>query len=259
MTDLVLSERRGPVALLTLNRPEALNALDRALLECLADRTAEIAADPGVRAVVLTGAGRAFAAGADIAAMREMSAVEGEAFSRLGHRVLASLEELAAPTVAAVNGFALGGGCELACACDWIYAAARARFGQPEVNLGLIPGFGGTSRLPRRVGVGWARELVMTGEPVSAEVAERIGLVNRVFEDADALLDAAVKAGETIAAKGPLAVARAKRLLHQTPDADLRVAHACEQSAFGAVFATEDCREGMGAFLEKRNPEFRGR
>jgi enoyl-CoA hydratase len=245
--------------LLTLNRPDALNALNRGLLESLADRTAEIAADSSVRAVVVTGAGRAFAAGADIAAMREMSPIEGEAFSRLGHRVLAALEELAVPTIAAVNGFALGGGCELACACDWIYAAAAARFGQPEVNLGLIPGFGGTSRLPRRVGVGWARELVMTGEPVKAGVAERIGLVNRVFEDADELLDAAIKAGEAVASRGPLAVARAKRLLHETPDADLRVAHACEQSAFGAVFATEDVKEGMSAFLEKRAPEFRGR
>jgi enoyl-CoA hydratase len=259
LTDLVLSERRGPVALLTLNRPDALNALNAALLQTLADRSAEIAADSSVRAVVVTGAGRAFAAGADIAAMREMTAIEGEAFSRLGHRVLASLEELTVPTIAAVNGFALGGGCELACACDWIYAIRKARFGQPEVNLGLIPGFGGTSRLPRRVGVGWARELVMSGEPIPAEVAERIGLVNRVFEDVDALLEAAIKAGETVAAKGPLAIARAKRLLHETPDADLRVAHACEQAAFGAVFATEDSREGMSAFLEKRDASFKGR
>jgi enoyl-CoA hydratase len=259
LTDLVLSERRGPVALLTLNRPDALNALNQGLLETLAERTAEIAADSSVRAVVVTGAGRAFAAGADIAAMREMTPIEGEAFSRLGHRVMASLEDLAAPVIAAVNGFALGGGCELACACDWIYATQRARFGQPEVNLGLIPGFGGTSRLPRRVGVAWARELVMTGEPITAEVAERIGLVNRVFEDADALLDGALQAGETLAAKGPLAVAQAKRLLQQTPDADLRVAHACEQAAFGSIFATEDREEGMAAFLEKRNPEFRGR
>ena len=259
MTDLVLSEHRGPVALLTLNRPEALNALSRGLLETLADRTAEIAADSTVRAVVVTGAGRAFAAGADIAAMREMTAIEGEAFSRLGHRVLASLEDLSVPTIAAVNGFALGGGCELACACDWIYATRRARFGQPEVNLGLIPGFGGTSRLPRRVGVAWARELVITGEPIAAEVAERIGLVNRVFEDVDGLLDAAIKAGETVAAKGPLAVARAKRLLQETQDADLRVAHACEQSTFGSIFATQDSREGMTAFLEKRDPRFGGR
>jgi enoyl-CoA hydratase len=259
LTDLVLSERRGPVALLTLNRPDALNALNRGLLETLSERTAEIAADSSVRAVVVTGAGRAFAAGADIAAMREMTAVEGEAFSRLGHRVLASLEELSVPVIAAVNGFALGGGCELACACDWIYAVRKARFGQPEVNLGLIPGFGGTSRLPRRVGVAWARELVITGEPIDAELAERIGLVNRVFEDVEGLLEGAVKAGETIAAKGPLAVARAKRLLQETPDADLRVAHACEQSAFGSIFATEDSREGMTAFLEKRAPAFQGR
>jgi enoyl-CoA hydratase len=259
LSDLVLSERRGPVALLTLNRPDALNALNRSLLETFADRTAEIAADSTVRAVVVTGAGRAFAAGADIAAMREMTAIEGEAFSRLGHRVLASLEDLSVPTIAAVNGFALGGGCELACACDWIYATRRARFGQPEVSLGLIPGFGGTSRLPRRVGVAWARELVITGEPIAAEVAERIGLVNRVFEDVDGLLDAAIKAGETVAAKGPLAVARAKRLLQETQDADLRVAHACEQSTFGSIFATQDSKEGMTAFLEKRDPRFGGR
>jgi enoyl-CoA hydratase len=259
LTDLVLAERRGSVALLTLNRPDALNALNAGLLETLAARTAEIAADSSVGAVVVTGAGRAFAAGADIAAMRRMTAVEGEAFSRLGHRVMTSLEELSVPTLAAVNGFALGGGCELACACDWIYASRRARFGQPEVNLGLIPGFGGTSRLPRRVGVGWARELVMTGEPITAEVAERIGLVNRVFEEVEELIEAAVKTGETVAAKGPLAVAQAKRLLHQTPDADLRVAHACEQSAFGTIFATEDREEGMAAFLEKRDPKFRGR
>jgi len=259
LTDLVLSERRGPVALLTLNRPDALNALNAGLLEALSERTAEIAADSGVRAVVVTGAGRAFAAGADIAAMREMTAIEGEAFSRLGHRALASLEELPVPVIAAVNGFALGGGCELACACDWIYAIRKARFGQPEVNLGLIPGFGGTSRLPRRVGVAWARELVITGAPIDAELAERIGLVNRVFDDVEGLLEAAIKAGETIAAKGPLAVARAKRLLQETPDADLRVAHACEQSAFGSIFAPEDSREGMTAFLEKRDPAFPGR
>ena len=236
-----------------------MNALSGQLLGELSMALREAEENEKVRCIVLTGSEKAFAAGADIAAMREMTPIEGEAFSRLGHRVLASLEDLAAPVIAAVNGFALGGGCELACACDWIYATQRARFGQPEVNLGLIPGFGGTSRLPRRVGVAWARELVMTGEPISAEVAERIGLVNRVFEDADALLDGALQAGETLAAKGPLAVAQAKRLLQQTPDADLRVAHACEQAAFGSIFATEDREEGMAAFLEKRNPEFRGR
>lgn len=259
MSQLVLSERRGPVGVLTLNRPEALNALSRALLEALEARTRELAGDPSVRAVVVTGAGRAFAAGADIAEMRGMSPVEGEAFSRLGHRVMAGLEALPVPVIAAVNGFALGGGCELALACDWIYAAARARFGQPEVNLGLVPGFGGTTRLARRVGVAWARELVLSGEPVGAEQASRIGLVNRVFEDAEATVAAALAVAETAAKKGPVAVAQAKRLLVEGVDADLRVAHALEQGVFGLVFATEDRAEGMDAFLAKRDPEFRGR
>jgi len=259
VSELVLLERRGPVALLTLNRGDVLNALDRALLLALRDAGRSLTADPGVRAVVVTGAGRAFAAGADIAEMRRMTPLEGEAFSRLGHEAFAALEALPVPTIAAVNGFALGGGCELACACDWIYAARRARFGQPEVSLGLIPGFGGTSRLLRRVGVAWAKELALTGEPVGTEIAERIGLVNRTFEDPDALLAAALAAGEAIAAKGPVAVAAAKRVLQEGQDADQRTAHALESAAFGLTFASRDREEGMDAFLEKRAPKFEGR
>jgi enoyl-CoA hydratase len=251
-------ERRGPVAILTLNRPEALNALNRATLEALRGCCAQLAADHSVRAVVLTGEGRAFAAGADIAEMRGHDPAEATAFSRLGHVALAGLEELAAPTIAAVNGYALGGGCELACACDWIYASQRARFGQPEVKLGVIPGFGGTSRLVRRVGVAWAKELVLSGEPVDAETALRIGLVNRTFPP-EALLDAAVKAGEAIAARSAVAVAAAKRVIQEGQGADLRVAHALEQEAFGLVSAREDRAEGMDAFLEKRDPKFPGR
>jgi len=251
-------ERRGPVAVLTLNRPKALNALDRATLEALRAGCAELAADATVRAVVLTGEGRAFAAGADVAEMRRHSPAEARAFSRLGHAAFADLEALAVPTVAAVNGYALGGGCELACACDWIYASQRARFGQPEVNLGLIPGFGGTSRLVRRVGVAWAKELVLSGEAVDAETALRIGLVNRIFAP-EALLDAAVKAGETIATRSSVAVAEAKRVIQEGQGADLRVAHALEQEAFGLVSASEDRAEGMDAFLEKRDPKFPGR
>jgi enoyl-CoA hydratase len=246
------------VAVVTLDRPDALNALDRASLEALRARVAEIAADGAARAVVVTGAGRAFAAGADIAEMRRLSPLEAEAFSRLGHDALAALEALPIPTIAAVNGFALGGGCELALACDWIYASTKARFGQPEVSLGLLPGFGGTSRLLRRVGAAWAKELVLGGEPIDAETAQRIGLANRVFEP-DALVDAAVAAGEKIASKGPVAVALAKRVLHEAQDADTRVAHALEQQAFGLVFASEDRGEGMDAFLDKRPPAFRGR
>ena len=259
MTDeLVRSERRGAVALLTLDRPKALNALDRATLERLRARIAELAADRTVRAVVLTGAGRAFAAGADIAEMRGLGPVEAEAFSRLGHAALADLEALPVPTIAAVNGYALGGGCELALACDWIYASTKARFGQPEVNLGLVPGFGGTSRLVRRVGPAWAKELVLTGEPIDAETALRIGLANRVFEP-EALVDAAVAAGETIAKKGPIAVALAKRVMQEGQGADLHVANALEQQAFGLVFASADRAEGMDAFLERRDPRFEGR
>jgi len=259
VADLVLAERRGAVALLTLNRPDALNALSSAVLGELAVRIDAVAADAGVRALVVTGAGRGFVAGADIVEMRALSALEAEAFSRLGHETLAQLEALAIPTIAAVNGFALGGGCELALACDWIYASRNARFGQPEVNLGLLPGFGGTSRLVRRVGPAWAKELILSGEPIDAETAQRIGLVNRVFEDAEALLVAALAAGETIAKKGPLAIASAKRVMQEAQDADVRVAHALEQTAFGAIFATEDRAEGMDAFRAKRAAKFSGK
>jgi enoyl-CoA hydratase len=254
----IRSEDRGAVVLLTLDRPKALNALDRATLEALLARCAELAQRSEVRAVVVTGEGRAFAAGADIAEMQAHGPLEAEAFSRLGHAAFAALEALPMPTIAAVNGYALGGGCELACACDWIYASSRARFGQPEVNLGIIPGFGGTSRLLRRVGVGWAKELVLTGEPIDAETALRIGLVNRVFAPEE-LVAAALRAGETIAAKGPLAVAQAKRLLQEGQDADVRTAHAHEQTAFGWIAATRDRAEGIEAFLAKRDPKFERR
>ncbi len=258
MKEPVRSERRGAVALLVLDRPEVLNALDRATLEAFSARIGEVARDAAVRAVVITGEGRAFAAGADIAAMRRFGPAEGEAFSRLGHETFAALEALPVPTIAAVNGFALGGGCELALACDWIWASSVARFGQPEVQLGLIPGFGGTSRLVRRVGLAWAKELVLGGEPIDAETALRIGLANRVLEP-DGLVETAVAAGEKLAGRGPLAIAHAKRVMQEGQDADVRAAHALEQKAFGLVFATRDREEGMDAFLEKREPKFEGR
>jgi enoyl-CoA hydratase len=254
----VLREMRGAVALVRLNRPQVLNALDTATLEALEACCGQIAADPAVCAVVLTGEGRAFAAGADIAEMQGHGPLEAERFSRLGHRALAALEALAVPVIAAVNGAALGGGCELALACDWIYASEAARFGQPEVKLGLIPGFGGTSRLPRRVGVAWARELVLSGEPIDAATALRIGLVNRVFPPAE-LIGAALAAGEAIAARGPLAVAAAKRLIQAGQDAAPDVAHQLEQTAFGVISASRDRREGFDAFLAKRDPKFEGR
>ena len=257
LSEPVRSERRGPVALLTLSRPEVLNALDAALLESLRARLGEIADEPGVRALVLTGEGRAFCAGADIQALSALRSLEAEAFSRLGHRCLGALEDLPLPTIAAVNGFALGGGCELALACDFIYASTRARFGQPEVKLGLIPGFGGTTRLPRRVGLAWAKELVLSGDPIPAELAREIGLVNRICEP-EALLPRALEAAGAIAARGPVAVRLAKRVLQEGQDADVRVAHALEQQAFGTVFTSRDREEGMAAFLAKRDPEFSG-
>jgi enoyl-CoA hydratase len=258
VTDLVRLEVRGRVAVLTLNRPERLNAISRALLEELLARAQELARNPDVRAAVVTGSGKAFAAGADIAEMRGFGPAEAEEFSRLGHRAFGALEELAIPTIAAVQGVALGGGCELACACDWVYASRQARFGQPEVKLGLIPGFGGTSRLARRVGPAWAKELVLTGEPIGPIVARRIGLVNRVCEE-EGVLEEAVATGEKVAERGPLAVAAAKRLIQQGQDVDLHVAHANEQLAFGEIFASEDRVEGIEAFLGKRLPRFQGR
>jgi enoyl-CoA hydratase len=256
--DRIQSERRGSVELLTLDRSKALNALDRLTLEELVATCERIRGDQSIRAVVLTGAGRAFAAGADIAEMRGLDPWQSEAFSRLGHEAMDAIEALPVPTIAAVNGFALGGGCELACACDWIYASEKARFGQPEVRLGLIPGFGGTARLVRRVGLGWAKELILGGEPIDAETALRIGLVNRIFPKEE-LVDAALAAGENVANNGPLAVSAAKRVVQTSHDISLSAAHELETAAFGLIAASADRSEGMDAFLEKRDPEFKNR
>ena len=257
MAGFVTLEKKGAVAVLTIDRPEALNALNRAVIDDFGRALDEIEADAELRSLVVTGEGRAFVAGADIAEMQEMTPLEAEAFSAHAHQVLGRLESLPIPTVAAVNGFALGGGCELALCCDWIYASTRAKLGQPETKLGLIPGFGGTSRLVRRVGLAWAKELVLVAEPVDAEDASRIGLVNRVFAPED-LLPAAIEACEAVAARGPVATRLAKEVMQQGQDADVRLAHALEQRAFGLSFASEDQKEGTRAFLEKRPPNFRG-
>ncbi len=258
MVELVHLEKKGAVALVTLDRPDALNALNAELLKALDGAIDAVVEDSRLRAVVVTGAGRAFVAGADIAEMKAMTPLEAEAFSASAHRIFARLEALPIATVAAVNGFALGGGCELALACDFIYASVKARFGQPETKLGLIPGFGGTSRLVRRVGLAWAKELILVAAPVTAEEAERIGLVNRVYP-ADELLPAAMAVGEAIGARGPVATRIAKQLMQDGQDADVRTAHALEQRAFGLVFASDDRVEGISAFIEKRDPKFKGR
>jgi len=245
------------VSILTINRPDKLNALSEEVLSDLSAALGVLAASDEVRAAVITGTGKAFVAGADIAAMKNMSEAQGRQFGALGHGVFAAIEELRCPVIAAVNGFALGGGCELALACDFIYASSKAKFGQPEVNLGIIPGFGGTQRLPRRVGSALARELIYTGKMIDAGEALRTGLVNAVFEPEE-LLAAALKTATEIASKGPLAVSAAKRLIRDGVHLPLPFANDLEQAAFGETFATDDQSEGMGAFLEKRPPTFKG-
>ncbi|HEY3817600.1 MAG TPA: enoyl-CoA hydratase-related protein [Polyangiaceae bacterium] len=255
----VLVHRDGGIVTVTLNRPDKLNALNEELLVELGRAFHELSGDAAVRCVVLTGAGeKAFAAGADIAAMSEMTTTRARQFAELGHAIGLSIETAHFPVLAAVNGFALGGGCELALACDFIYASDKARLGQPEVNLGVIPGFGGTQRLARRVGEARARELCMTGDMVGAEDALRIGLVNAVVPHAE-LLTKVHEVAAKIAAKGPLAIAAAKRVILRGADVPLPTANELEATAFAALFGTADQKEGMKAFLEKRAAKFEGR
>jgi enoyl-CoA hydratase len=254
----VLIDHDGAVATLTLNRPEKLNALDEALLREAILALTSLDGDPSVRVVLLTGAGdKAFAAGADIAAMAEMTPTEAKRFADLGHRLGALLEEARFPVIAAVNGVALGGGCELALCCDFIYASDRAKLGQPEVGLGVIPGFGGTQRLARIVGRARARELCMSGQVIGAEEALRIGLVNAVAPHGE-LLPRVREVARKIATKGPLAVAAVKRAILRGADAPLGTANELEATLFAALFGTHDQREGMRAFLDKRAPAFEG-
>jgi enoyl-CoA hydratase len=246
--------RDGAVAVVTINRPDALNALNVETLTELRDRLRELAADDGTRAVVLTGAGeKAFVAGADIKYMSGLDPDQAKGWGALGHEAGRLLETMPKPTIAAVNGFALGGGCELALACDIRYASARAKLGQPEINLGIVPGWGGTQRLARVCGIGVAKELIFTGRTVDAEEALRIGLVNAV---ADPVLDKALETAHELAGKSRVAVALAKELCNLT----LGVGHvdglASEADSFGALFSSEDAKEGLTAFVEKRAPSF---
>ncbi len=252
-TTLVHEER---VSILTIARPEKLNALNRRVVAEILSATQEIRQRPGVHALIVTGAGeKAFVAGADIAEMRDMTLAEAREFALAGHAALSALERLPIPVIAAVNGFALGGGTELALACDFIYASESAKFGQPEVKLGVIPGFGGTQRLLRRVGNAMARELVMTGVTIDAAEALRIGLVNKVFPRAE-LLGAARATAELIAKMGPIAVAEAKKVMREGEGRLLDEANAIEIEGFAGCFATDDQKEGMQAFLERRAPSF---
>jgi enoyl-CoA hydratase len=247
------------VAVLTLNRPEALNALSVEMLDALDDLLDAIEGDARLRAVVLTGAGeKAFTAGADIAHMKTASALEARDYARRGHAITGRLESFPKPVIAAVNGYALGGGCELALACDLRLAGERARFGLPEVNLGILPGWGGTQRLARATSPGFAKEIIFTARMVKPDEALQRGLVNAVHPD-DELLDKAVELGETIATKPPWAIAAAKEVVNLALEGNQRTHLARELDAFALAFTTEDQREGMAAFFEKRTPNFVGR
>jgi len=250
-------EQDGAVVTLTLNRPDKLNALSAGLIAELAEAFRGFAARPP-RVVIVTGAGKAFCAGADIEEMRGMSTIEAKRYAEQGHALGAFIEELAFPVIAAVNGFALGGGCELALACDFIYASDVAKFGQPEVNLGIIPGFGGTQRLARRVGIGRARELIYTGEIIGADKALAIGLANAVIPKDELLLRVRALAAD-IAVKAPLAVAQAKRTMLRGVLGDMTAANELEAQAFAMLFGSADQKEGMKAFVDKRKPEYTGR
>jgi len=249
-------ETDGPLATLTLDRPEALNALNAELLDAI--RAAAESLHGKARAIVVTGAGKAFAAGADIAAMAHLAAGPAEAFSRRGQAAFEALASFPGPVIAAINGYALGGGLELAMACDILLASDKAQLGQPEVGLGVVPGFGGSQRLPRRVGPGAAKWLLMSGERVKADEALRLGLVDWVVPH-DTLLAAAKDLAQKCLAHGPLAVASVKRLVDDGAHLPLSAALELEAKAFGHSFATADQKEGMAAFLAKRKPEFTGR
>lgn len=260
--DLVLCDLRDDgVAVVTVNRPDKLNALDSAVLEELGDRFVALEAEDGVGCIVLTGSPEAkrpaFAAGADISEMKDMEPLELRAYSHLGQQTFDLIEGCPVPVIAAVNGFALGGGLELAMACTFRYAASSALMGQPEINLGLIPGFGGSQRLPRLVGRGRALELLLVGDPIGAEEAASIGLVNKVFDD-EALMEETLAVAAKLASKAPVARSFILDVVGRGLEQDLERALTTEADLFGLIRTTDDVAEGLAAFVEKRKPEWRG-
>ncbi len=254
----ILLEVDNQIATILFNRPKALNALNNALFDELDIALDEIKGNTDIKVLVLTGAGnKAFVAGADIVELSKMNPLEGKSFSRKGQKVFSKIEDLPIPAIAAVNGFALGGGLEAALGCDFIYASENALFGLPEINLGLIPGFGGTQRLARLVGVNQAKEMVFTGKNLNAQQALEIGIVNKVCSP-DVLMTEVMKTAEKIASKGKVALRSAKEVIHNGLNTDLETGCRIENDVFGLNMASVDATEGTSAFLEKRKPDFTG-
>lgn len=256
MFETIKYETKDGIVLITVNRPQALNALNPQVLDELYKAFEQFEADENADVAILTGEGRAFVAGADIVAMSTMSTLEGRNLGIKGHKLMNYMENIEKPIIAAVNGFALGGGCELAMACDIRVASTKAKFGQPEVGLGIIPGFGGTQRLPRLVGRGMAKYLIFTADTIDAQEALRIGLVEKVVEP-DALMDEVCGIAKKISAKAQLAIGLAKSAINDGYNLDMKIASKIEIESFGQLFSTEDQKEGMSAFLNKTNAAFK--
>lgn len=254
----IILEENTPVATIFFNRPKALNALNNALFDELDIALDQVMANENIKVLVLTGSGdKAFVAGADIVELSKMNPLQGKTFSRKGQKVFSKIEALPIPVIAAVNGFALGGGFEAAMGCDFIYASEKALFGLPEINLGLIPGFGGTQRLGRRIGINRAKEMTFTGKNISAQTAMEYGIVNKVCPP-DQLMDEVLKTASLIASKGKVALRSAKEVIQNGMNVDLETGNRIESDVFGLNMASEDAKEGTSAFLEKRKAEFKG-
>lgn len=256
--ETILFRREGEIAYITINRPKAMNALNTQVIAELGEAVSILEEDKSIRVAIITGEGRAFVAGADIAQMANFTVADGKSLAKAGSEVFRRIEFLDTVTIAAINGFALGGGCELALSCDMRIAAEKALFGQPEVGIGITPGFSGTQRLPRVVGQAKAKEMILTGDPISAAEAERIGLVNKVVPGEE-LMAEAEKLAARVLKNAPIAVRASNEAIQRGCEKDIETGIIIESNLFGICFGTEDQKEGMGAFLEKRKAEFKDR